>query len=83
MHNLKIQNEPSLIKDIQSSAVVNTDLTGYQNYINQRKKMGSEKEKISEIENNINMLASELSEIKNSIRKILDTINTSVISNRE
>jgi predicted transcriptional regulator len=81
--NLQVENEPNLIKDSQSSAVVNTDLDGYLNYLNKRQSLKSEKEKITQIQNDINSIVSDITEIKATIKGIIATINNIVLSNRE
>ena len=49
----------------ESGAIVNTDSTGYNNYINLRKRRKSEKEEIDRLKNEIDEIKSLLKEITN------------------
>ena len=49
----------------ESGAIVNTDSTGYNNYINLRKRRRSEKEEIDRLKNEIDEIKSLLKEITN------------------
>ena len=60
----KVENEASLVKDMTSGAVINTDKNAYNNYINSRIKRESEAARLDNLEN-------ELSDIKLMLMELL------------
>jgi len=76
MQLVKVQNEINLMKDLGSRAIVNVDVDGYQSYLNQRKKLEMNKNRVDECENQIRTLSHELNEIKCVLKQLVDNINT-------
>jgi len=61
---VKIENDHSLSKDLDSGAVINTDKAAYQSYIDMRNKKLADDDRINRLED-------ELSEIKELLLKLL------------
>lgn len=61
---LKVENEPALIRDEYSKAIINTDSSGYKNYVEQRGRLRQQQEKLDN-------LASEVSELKKLVSALL------------
>ena len=61
---VKIENKDGLIRDISSGAVLNTNQTDYENYLNRKKQAELAKEQSSKQVEEINNLKNELCEIK-------------------
>lgn len=75
MHLLKIENESSLVKDMQSKAVLNLDTKSYQSYLNQRKKLKENKDKIDSYECQLKALIDEVNLLKDSVKTLFQTGN--------
>jgi hypothetical protein len=63
-HYIPIENEPGYVKDIRSSALLNTDLSALQEY-KQKKKHSKQ---IVSMQEEINMLKAEIEKIKNHLQ---------------
>jgi hypothetical protein len=61
---LKVENEPALVRDEYSKAIINTDSSGYNNYVEQRGRLRQQQEKLD-------LLASEVSELKQIVFALL------------
>lgn len=75
MELVKIKNEPGLVKDTQSKAVLNTDSRSYMSYLNQRKRLQENRDKIDGYECQMKELINEVCELKEAIKKILTNGN--------
>lgn len=64
----KVEGHPNYIRDENTKAVINTNYNEYQNYILAREAKEKEKERISNIEN-------EIDEIKKSIKSIMELLS--------
>lgn len=69
---LKIQNEPSFVKDPYTKAVINNDKSGYENYITRRSEIEANKAKLCEYEGQLKCLTQEMSEIKSMLMNIIN-----------
>ena len=63
----KVEGHPGLIRDLQSTAVINKDKSAYQNYIQLRDQKLKEKERLDKLEN-------EVGEIKSLLQKLVDKL---------
>jgi len=68
---LKVQGDPSLVRDANTMAILNTNGTDYQNYIRRRESLMSDKEQLATQANEINNLKQDLSEIKQMLSALL------------
>ena len=66
MSLIPIKDHDGLYKDSSTGAIVNKDISGYQQYIQNRDKLLSDKERLDSIENDIN-------DIKTLLLKFLES----------
>lgn len=65
MHNyLKVEGSDSLVRDISTHAIINTNSVEYDNYLLKKKNIESQQEELTRNTNDINTIKQELSEIK-------------------
>jgi len=68
MKNLiPVEGRPNLYRDKNSNAIVNTDNLSYQQYLNHKKIIQNDKNRIENLEKNVNTIKDDLSQIKNLI----------------
>jgi len=72
MKKIKVKDEVNLFRDATTNAIVNTDMQAYNNYINSKKLKEQESKRIENIENELTDVKSDLSEIKNLLRKLVN-----------
>lgn len=72
---LKVENETGLGRDPVSKAIINTDNTGYEQYMSQREKLLKEKEAILNNTRDIDTLKTEISDMKEILKLILEKVN--------
>ena len=70
MKYYKVEGHANLIRDDKTKAILNTNESDYENYIRKREIKKNEDERISSLENNVNMIKSDLDEIKNLLRSL-------------
>ena len=66
MSLVKVKDHDGFYKDTSSGAIVNKDNSGYQQYIENRERLLSDKERLDSIENDIN-------DIKSLLIKVLES----------
>ena len=64
MEFVRIQDSDSLIRDLSSGAVINTNTTDYQNYLARKNSSKDIKQQIKQNSDKIEKIESDLSEIK-------------------
>lgn len=69
---LKVEGSTNLIRDAKSNAILNTDTSGYQDYMANAKKRKKEYDDIRSAVRDINQLKNEMCEIKSMLLKLLD-----------
>jgi cell division protein FtsB len=67
MNYKKVEGHSDLIRDLENNAVINTDKSAYQNYIQLREQKLKEKQRLDKLEN-------EVSEIKSLLQKLVDKL---------
>ena len=65
-----IKDEDGLFRDEESTAIVNTNREEYLQYVTQRDKMRSEKQRISDLEKQVDGIKSDIGDIKNLLQII-------------
>ena len=68
--HVRIQESDTLIRDISSKAVLNTDRAGLQNYMVQRELAKKELQEKTETSNRLIQLEQDMSEIKSLLRQL-------------
>lgn len=71
---VKVKDEPNLLRDINSKGIVNTDSNGLLDYKKAKEKRALKNKAILQYENDINTLKNEVSDIKDSLKLILDRL---------
>lgn len=64
MDFVKIQDSDSLVRDLSSGAVINTNTTDYQNYLARKTSSKNMKQQIKQNADKIKQIESDVSEIK-------------------
>jgi chaperonin cofactor prefoldin len=68
---LKVQGDPSLVRDVNTMAILNTNRTDYDNYIRRKESLMSDKQQLATQANEINNIKQDLSEIKQMLSALL------------
>ena len=66
----KVKGNSNLIRDEDTKAIINTNMSDYDNYIAQKRIKEKESQKINAIEQEVASIKDDLSEIKNLLRRI-------------
>ena len=67
---MKIEGHPNLIKDENSNAILNTNHSEYENYIQSRAKRKKGTNRIDNMENDLKDLKDDINEIKSLLRAL-------------
>ena len=67
---MKIEGHPNLIKDENSNAILNTNYSEYENYIQSRAKRKQKTDRIDNMENDLKSLKDDINEIKTLLRAL-------------
>lgn len=73
---VQIKEAPTLYRDVHSKGLINTDDRALAEYKEARKKRQENKASILQYENDINTLKEEVTDIKDSLKLILDKLNS-------
>ncbi len=73
MNYIKVKDKENLIRDINSNGIVNTDLEAYEKYVENYKNKLAESKKIETIQTEVNQIKSDLEEIKNMMKIMLNS----------
>lgn len=68
---LKVQGYESLVRDINSKAIINVATTDYQLYMKRAKQRAEQSDQIRETVKEINILKQELMEIKSLLKEVV------------
>ena len=68
---LKVEGHTSLVRDVGSNAIVNTNVSEYQMYMQRVKSREQQGDKLRSVCKEINTLKTELREIKNLLKEIV------------
>lgn len=68
---LKVQGHDSLVRDTNSNAIINTNKTEYQLYMNRIKSREKQSDEIRNAVKEINILRTELEEIKSLLKEVI------------
>lgn len=73
---VKVKDQPNLVRDISSKGILNTDYNGLLEYKQAKAKRNVKNKAILQYENDINTLKDEVTDIKDSLKLILDKLNS-------
>ena len=68
---LKVEGHTSLVRDTESNAIVNTNVSEYQVYMQRVRSRNKQGDEIRSAVKEINTLKAELREIKNLLKKVV------------
>ena len=68
---LKVEGNDSLVRDVSTKAIINTNKSEYENYIRQKQLVGERKAEIERQNKEINSIKSELSEVKSLLMTLI------------
>mgnify|MGYP001350817027 CR=1 FL=1 len=69
---IPVEGNADLVRDPKTDQIINTNTSGYEQYIARRKQRKLEKEKSSNIEEDLANLKSEMNEIKSLLRELVN-----------
>ena len=69
---LKVESEDSLIRDVDSNAIVNKNQSEFDKFIKLSKKKYEEKKKFDDMRSDLDSLKEDMNEIKTLLRNIMD-----------
>lgn len=70
MNYSKVTGHSNLIRDEETKAIINTNMSDYNNYIMQKRAKEKESQKIYSIERQVANIKEDLDEIKNLLRRL-------------
>jgi hypothetical protein len=68
---LKVAGQDSLVRDMASKAIINTNTAAYDEYISRRNALQAEKDKLSQHDQDISSLKNDISAIKQMLHLLL------------
>ena len=68
----KVKGHSHLIRDLKSQAIINTDSDAYARYMARKAKQAKKDDEIREVVREVNEIKSEMFEIKDLLKKVLD-----------
>lgn len=72
MNYSKVEGHSNLLRDESTKAVINTNLSEYQNYVNLRKAKENDLSKIKNLEFDVENIKNDLNEIKDLLRSFVN-----------
>jgi hypothetical protein len=72
MKYVKVKDKNNLERDMNSNGIVNTDTTGYENYLQNYTRKYNETQRIVNLENDVNEIKTDLTEIKTLLRSLVN-----------
>ena len=73
MTYLKVKDKDHLLRDVNSNGIVNADETEYKNYVNNYVRQLNSKNRIEELEHQVDEIKTDVKEIKDLILKLLNS----------
>ena len=72
MSVVKVKGHTHLVRDLKSQAIINTDSDAYARYMTRKAKQQKKDDEIREVVREVNEIKSEMFEIKDLLKKVLD-----------
>jgi ABC-type Fe3+-citrate transport system substrate-binding protein len=69
---IKVEGKDGLVRDIKTRAIINTNKSDYQNYLNQVASVKEKQRKIEEHSQDINNIKAEISDIKQMLLMLIN-----------
>ena len=72
MSTVKVKGHTHLVRDLKSQAIINTESDAYARYMARKAKQAKKDDEIREVVREVNEIKSEMFEIKDLLKKVLD-----------
>jgi len=72
MDFMKITGHDNLVRDPKTNAIINTNMSEYQEYVSRKKIKNEEQQKIHSLESDVANMKDDLNEIKFLLRSLID-----------
>ena len=72
MSIIKVKGHTHLVRDLKSQAIINTDSDAYARYMARKAKQQKKDDEMRKVVREVNEIKTEMFEIKNLIKKVLD-----------
>tara|TARA_R100001460_G_scaffold8974_1_gene21970 strand:- start:574 stop:798 length:225 start_codon:yes stop_codon:yes gene_type:complete len=72
MSYIKVKDNENFVRDSKSNCIINRNKSEYDEYLARRKSKQSEKNKVENLEKDLSIMKSELDEIKNLLRSLVN-----------
>jgi hypothetical protein len=69
---VQVTNHEGLLRDNATGAIINKDRSGYEAYVANRERLANEKERIKSLENNVEELKGDITDIKNMLLRFFE-----------
>ena len=66
----RVKDHNGLIKNTENNSIVNENKSEFQSYIENRKRLSSQNEKVDELEQNVQEIKNDLNDIKDLLKKL-------------
>jgi len=70
MEDVKVQGHSDLIRDPMTNAIINTNKSGYEEYISRRNIKKNETQKVQNLEDELSCIKNDIDEIKLLLRRL-------------
>lgn len=70
MNNIKVKGHDHLIRDPKTNAIINTNMSAYNEYIMNREAKVNQEQKIQDLERDLDSIKCDLDEIKSLLRNL-------------
>lgn len=71
-NRIPVKDHKDLYREESSNSIINTNKSDYETYVRNRDRMNSDKERIGNLEEKVDSLQGDISDIKNLLLKIVD-----------
>ena len=72
MSTIKVKGHTHLVRDLKSQAIINTDSDAYARYMARKAKQSKKDDEVRSVIREVNILKTEMREIKDLLREIKD-----------
>ena len=72
MSSVKVKGNTNLVRDLKSQAIINVDSEAYARYMARKAKQQKKDDEMRKVVREVNEIKTEMFEIKNLIKKVLD-----------
>jgi flagellar motor switch protein FliG len=72
MSTVKVKGHTHLVRDLKSQAIINTDSDAYARYMVRKAKQSKKDDEMRKVVREVNEIKSEMFEIKDLLKKVLD-----------